>query len=204
MLVKYIYPPRPEKKIPRSSLDKFDNGTFMCEPKFNGSCAEIYIDESVKVMNRHNSLLSGVKLDEKELRSVFPVNDGIYVGEYMNKSKKDKNGNIFNHKFIMFDIIAYNGLHLLGKTFAERYDMLFGMFDIIDEDDLIYKITENIYLTKKFECDFCKIWDHIIKIDMIEGLVLKQKNSKLTQGISPKNNFLCQIKCRRETKNYGY
>lgn len=204
--MKYIFPPRPENKIPRSSLDKFDNGMFIAEPKFNGSCCEPYIEvDSIKIMNRHKNFLTGVKIKDEEFRSILDVGDGnLYVGEYMNKSKKDKFGNVFNHKFIIFDIIVLRGEHLIGKTFLERYNILLDLFDFISEDDLTYKISENIYLTKIFETNFCEIWDDITKIDMIEGLVLKKKNAKLETGITEKNNVKSQIKCRKETKNYSY
>lgn len=202
--MKYIYPPRPENKIPRSNLDKFDNGEFMAEPKFNGSCAEIYVESPMKIMNRHKKPLVGFKITEKEILGAFGNDENVFCGEYMNKSKKDKNGNFFNHKFVIFDVIVLNGKHLIGTTHLERYDMLKNMFDFSDEDDFTYKITENIYLTKMFEINFCDIWDNFTKTDMIEGLVLKRKNSPLEPGSTELNNTKSMIKCRKETKNYRY
>jgi len=204
--MKYIYPPRPENKIPRANLNKFDNGEFMAEPKFNGSCCEIYVDEPISVMNRHNESLSNFKIKDDEIMDILNIGEGknVFCGEYMNKSKKDKNGNIFNHKFVIFDIIVLNDVHLLGTTFIERYEMLKKMFNFIDEDEFTYKITDNLFLTKMYEDNFCELWDEFIKTDMIEGFVLKRKNAKLEPGVREKNNTLSQIKCRKETKNYSY
>ena len=203
--MKYIFPPRPENKVPRSSIDTFDDGTFMAQPKFNGSCAELYLDKSFKVMNRHQQTLSGVTIKEDEFRSIFDFGkENLIVGEYMNKSKKGLDGKIFNHKFMTFDIIVSDGTHLLGKTFSERYDMLYEKFKILDEDELTYKLSDNIYLVKNYEKDFGKIWDNITKIDMIEGLVLKKKNAGLELGTREKNNWANQIKIRKTEKNYSY
>lgn len=203
----YIYPPRPENKVPRSSLQSFDNGTtFLSQPKFNGSCGEIYIGNGIKAMNRHKSELTGFIIPHSEIKSIISNNDiNLIVGEYMNKSKKDHTNNVFNHKFIIYDIIVFNGEHLLGQTFQQRLNILYDMFKFVDENDYSYKITDNIYMTKTFDTDFCNLWDNLTKIDMIEGLVLKRKNAGLESGVGKQmNNVLSQIKCRKQTKNYSY
>lgn len=205
-LDKYIYPPRPENTFPRDGMNKFDNGVFMAQPKFDGSCCEIYINPiEWRVMNRHKSLLNGFKINKNEILSITPnKRSNVFVGEYMNKSKKDDMNLIFNDKFVIFDILVYNDEYLIGKTFIERYNILFENLNKIKENSYSYKITDNIYLSKNFHDNFGKIWDDLTKIDMIEGLVLKRKNAGLELGISQKNNTKSQLKCRKPTKNYNY
>ena len=59
---KYIYPPRPELKIPFSALDKYDNHTFLGQPKMNGSCSIIFMNEfETKIFNRHKNTFSSFK-----------------------------------------------------------------------------------------------------------------------------------------------
>lgn len=41
----------------------------------------------------------------------------ILNSEYIDKSKSDDNGNLFNNKFVIFDILAHNGQYLVGTTF---------------------------------------------------------------------------------------
>jgi len=203
---KYIYPPRPENNFPRNGMNNFDDGTYMAQPKFNGSCTETYVGENLwKVMNRHRAPLNGFRIPKNEIKDIIPNSgDNIVVGEYMNKSKKDESGNIFNHKFVIFDIIVLNNEHLIGKTFQERLDILHDMLNFVDENEYSYKITDNIYLTKTFYSGFGEIWDKLVKIDMIEGLVLKRKSVGLEPGTTEKNNIRSQLKCRKSTKNYNY
>lgn len=203
---RYIYPPRVENNFPRSGMDAFDNGLFIAEPKFNGDCCEVYIGgKNWKVMNRHKAPLTRSKLNKDEISSVLD-NEGVnlIVGEYMNTSKRDENNKVFNNKLVIFDIIVYNNEHLIGRTFQERMDILTNMLKSVDENDYSYKITDNIYLTKTFYKDFGKLWDSFVKIDMIEGLVLKRKDAGLEIGMVERNNTSSMLKCRKTTKNYTY
>jgi len=208
---KYIYPPRPEKRFPRNGMKTFDNGVFIAQPKFNGSCSEIYIGGDKqdnfhwKVMNRHKQILTNCNLSKDEFKPIVDNNGiNLFVGEYMNKSKKDENGKVFNHKLIIFDIIVYNNEHLIGKTFKKRLDILYNMFKPIDENFYSYQLTDNIYMTKSFTEDFSDLWDKLVIIDMIEGLVLKRIDAGLELGLKESNNTSGQLKCRKATKLYNY
>lgn len=205
---RYIFPPRPENKIPVGYLQDYDDGeTFMAEPKFNGDNGVIFFNsKEIIPMNRHNKKLIHWKLDPKELRNLFPKGWNCLNGEYMAKSKKDETNTIFNHKFIIFDKLIYNSEYLIGTTFEERWNMLYDRFGnkIVGENEYSYQISENIWLVKRWLNDFTNIWNEIIKIDMIEGFVLKKRDWKLQPGNSEKNNHLGQIKCRKSTLNYSY
>jgi len=209
---RYIYPPRPERKIPKSELKEYDkggffDGEFLAEPKFNGSCGPLFFSKDEFIpMNRHKDKLTTFKLQPSEFRNLFPNEKwNVIVGEYMNKSKKDDSNKVFNHKFVIFDILVINGDYMLGKTFEQRWNMLYDMFkdQIIGENEYSYQITENIWLVKVFYTDFESIWEKLTKIDMIEGLVLKKRNFGLEPGISEKNNT-AQVKIRKPTLNYQY
>jgi hypothetical protein len=203
---KYIYPPRPERTFPRSGMDTFDNDVYMAQPKFDGDCTEVYIGENLwKVMNRHKKESSKFKLKKDEIKNLI-LNKGsnVFVGEYLDKSRKNEFGKVFNDKLIIFDILVLNNEHLIGKTFQERMNILTDMFTYIDENDYSYKLSDNIYLTKTFYKGFGELWDKFVQIDMLEGLVLKRKDAGLEPGTTEKNNVLSQLKCRKETKNYSY
>lgn len=202
----YIFPPRPENKLPRTGLDKFDNFTFLAQPKFNGSCAEIYTGNDVlNIMNRHKATLTGFKIPKNEIRNLIHNNGmNVIVGEYMNKSQKDHTDRLFNHKLVIIDLLVVDGEYLLGSTYDERVDMMYDMFKFSDENDYSYKITDNIYMTKTFYSGFGKLWDNFVKTEMLEGLVLKRKNAGLEMGTTEKNNVRSMLKVRKETKNYRY
>lgn len=203
----YVYPPRPEHKILPSSLPKYDTGEYFGQPKLNGSCCEIYVNGvDNHVMNRHDGNLTLFNLKDEEINKLHQGNGfDMFVGEYMNKSKDDENGNKFNHKFVIFDIIINKGKHLTGTTYEQRISMLYSMFpNMKSYNDYLYQISENIFIVKTFDKDFEKLFNIFAETDMLEGLVLKRKSGKLENARSAKNNMGWQMKARKETKNYTF
>lgn len=205
---KYIYPPRPKNAIPPEDLDFWDNGSLIAQPKLNGSNCVIFTDgDDFFVMNRHKQRLTNFKIDNSELSKIYRGNGEwmIINGEYMNKSKNDENGDVFNHKLVIFDILAYNGEYLVGSTFSERINLLNDVYGEVDsEKNYLYSITDNIYRVKSYSNGFNEIFNNFIQVDMLEGLVMKRANAKLEIGTSELNNVKSQLKCRKPTKNYKY
>ena len=206
---RYIYPPRPTNAIPDDELNFWDNGSLIAQPKLNGSNCVIFTDgKVVRFMNRHNQPLTNVRISTEEIISLYSGKDGEWLvinGEYMNKSKMDENGHVFNHKFVIFDILVQNSEYLVGKTFEDRIlllDSLYGKTP--SEKEYLYKISENIYRVKSIDNNFKSTFDRLTPIDMIEGLVMKRRNSRLELGTTENNNVKSQIKCRKATKNYKY
>ncbi len=207
---RYIFPPRPENCIPVSDINSYDNESMIGQAKINGSNCTIYTNgEEVRAMNRHNQRLTNFELSKEEIISnLYKGKNGnweVINGEYLNKSKKDENNQIFNHKFIVFDILTHESEYLVGKTFKERIillDELYGKREC--EKDYLYKISDNIYRVKSFDNNFESVYKRLSSIDMIEGLVMKRRAAKLELGVSAKNNTKSQIKVRRPTKNYRF
>jgi hypothetical protein len=204
---RYIFPPRPKNAIPDTELEFWDNGSLIAQPKLNGSNCVIFTN-GVKtiVMNRHNQRLTNFNISDNEIKDIYRGEGWMILnGEYMNKSKSDENNQVFNHKFVIFDILGYNGDYLVGKTFEERIVLLDELYGQIDSDkEYLFKVTENVYRVKSYKVDFKNIFDKLTSIDMIEGLVMKRKNARLELGTSENNNIKSQLKCRKATKNYKY
>ena len=205
---KYIYPPRPKNAIQSSDLNFWDNGTLIGQPKLNGSNCTIYTNglKSV-VMNRHGQRLTNFTLTEAEIKSLYRGSGEWMVinGEYLNKNKMDEGRKAFNHKLVIFDILVLNGDYLIGSTFESRIkllDELYGQND--SEKPYLYSISENVYRVKSYTNDFLNIYNDFIKIDVIEGLVMKRKSGRLESGNTENNNTRSQIKARKPTKNYKY
>jgi len=205
---RYIYPPRPKNAISPDELTFWDNGTLVSQPKLNGSNCLIFTNgvKSV-VMNRHNQRLTNFRLTDEEVKSLYRGNGGwlILNGEYLNKNKSDETGQSFNHKFVIFDVLAFDGDYLVGKTFQERIELLDSLYGQTDsEKEYLYSISTNVYRVKSYVNDFKNIFDKLTPIDMIEGLVMKRKTARLEIGASELNNVKSQLKCRKPTKNYKY
>ena len=203
----YIFPPRPRNAIQSSDLDFWDNNTLLAQPKLNGSNSVIFTNgEKVIVMNRHNGRLTNVQVPMEEILSIYKGTGWMVLNaEYMNKSKSDENRKVFNHKFVIFDILVLDGDSLVGKTFEERVvllDKLYGTKSC--EKPYLYGISENIYRVKSYTSNFLDLYNDLVEIDMIEGLVMKRRSARLEAGTSELNNVKSQIKCRKPTKNYRY
>jgi len=78
---RYIYPPRPENKIPFESLS--DDSAFMAQPKLDGSNLTVYTDgNKVILMTRHNSEMSNVSLDKNIFKSLHRGNGWMAINGY--------------------------------------------------------------------------------------------------------------------------
>lgn len=205
---RYIFPPRPKNAVPKSELFSWDNGSMIAQPKLNGSNATIYTNGlEVFTMNRHGDRLTRVEIKNEEILSLYKGTGGwsAFNGEYMNKSKYDENKKLFNHKFVIFDILINDGDYLISKTVEQRIEILDQMFGQNDsEKNYLYSISENIYRVKSYENNFNMIYDKFVEVDMLEGLVLKRKNARLETSGSELNNTKWQIKCRKPTLNYKF
>jgi hypothetical protein len=209
---KYIYPCRPVNPISPDELDSCDDNSMISQLKLNGSNALIFTNgESLAIMGRHKQILSNFRITESEIiENLYkPLNlNGNWIvlnAEYLNKSKKDENGEIFNHKLVIFDILVYDSNYLIGKTFKERVDILDRVYGKSSSDkDYLYSVSDNIYRVKSYDSGFKNIFDNYTEIDLIEGLVIKRKNSRLEAASGEKNNWRGQLKCRKPTKLYKY
>lgn len=204
----YLYPPRPRNSVSPEDLDFWDNQTLIAQPKLNGSNCVIFTNGvDYFVMNRHKQRLTNFKITNEELSEIYR-GDGEWMiinGEYMNKSKSDEKSKVFNHKLVIFDILAYNGEYLVGSTFSDRVELLDKLYGKQEsEKDYLYSITTNVYRVKSYSNNFKNLFDTITTIDMIEGLVMKRSNAKLEAGLTESNNIKSQLKCRKPTLNYKY
>mgnify|MGYP003402582734 FL=1 len=210
----YLFPPRPEVKTKPTELSRYDNGEYIAQPKYNGSCCIVFTNGvEVKVFNRHKELLSNVSslIDFKRLaksKEWF-----AYAGEYLNKGKLGENGEKEVGKFVIWDLLVWNGEYLIGSTLKQRLDLLEQIYpcnrSVVSHKLEMYEhlcCTEilNIYKAPTYINNFASLYTEIVKTDLYEGLVLKKLNSKLTYGLQELNNTDWQIKCRKETKLYNF
>jgi ATP-dependent DNA ligase len=205
---RYIFPPRPQNAVPSTDLGYYDDGSFIAQPKLNGSNCLIFTD-GVKVikMNRHNDRLTRFELKDDEILSLYKGTGGWTVlnGEYLNKNKSDETRKSFNHKFVIFDILVNDGDYLIGETFEQRVHLLDEMFGKNEcEKNYLWSISDNVYRVKSYENNFNMLFDTLTPIDLIEGLVLKRKNARLEMGNTELNNTKSQIKARKPTLNYKF
>lgn len=203
---RYLFPPRPEVKSPASSIPTFEKMGLWAQPKLNGSCALIFTDGSQAIiMNRHSELFKRELITREDMLSIHRGTGWmVVVGELMNKSQKDENEELFNEKFVIFDLLVYDSHYLLNTTFEERQNVLSSIFESVPDRLGIRKISEKFYIAEVFKKSLLSQWAKLVKINMHEGLVLKKPSAKLSTGYVEKNNTTWQVKIRKSTKNYSY
>ena len=206
----YVYPPRPKNAAPVQDIPKYDNGSMVFQPKFNGSNCSIFTNGiEWRIHNRHNDRLTNFNLTPEEMSAnLFKGERGKWSfinGEYLNKSKKDENGETFNHKLIIFDMPIFDGEYMLNSTFKERIDLMENIYGTQEcEKDYLYQISENIYLTKSYYAGYAALYNKLSKIDMVEGFVGKLLRGKLEMGTTENNNCRSQIKFRKKCTMYNF
>lgn len=204
---RYYFPPRPEIKIPPSSIPTYERMGFIAQPKLNGSCSVSFIGSptDVRFMGRHQDTFSRELIPRSDLGALYCGSGHMaVVGEFMNKSKRDGRNQIFNGCLVLFDILVYNGQYLTGTTVLERQELMDTIFKSTPHDEWMDKISNNVYRVKNFTSGFSDLYREAIKVDMIEGFVLKKPGGILEAGYRPGNNVGWQVKCRKSTKNYAY
>ena len=226
---RYLFPPRPENPLPSRVIQLYENkGTYLFQPKLNGDCLEVYLNgkDAPIFYDRHKTIYTKIPANvatqiNKLYRETIGATTGkwmVLVGEYMAKSKRDEDG-LFNHKFVIHDIIVYDGVQLVGRTTEERIELLDNLYG---KDDKV--LTENGVKTYKYlytcgqpDCfrvkSFYKcilaLYNDLIIIGgdtpgMYEGLVGKLIKAKLENGITEKNNSSSMVKFSKPTKNYSH
>ena len=205
--LRLIYPPRIETKIPPKSVGTFDNGTYLAQPKLNGSSVSVYSNGKItQTFNRRKEHFNTKILSE--IAELYRFEDRkkwmVLCGEYMNKNKKDELNQYWNHKYVIWDILVYNGDHLVGSTFEERYRLLEKLFPANPVKKHLHQISENCFRVNAFETGFEEAYEDMTLWDMYEGLTLKKKSQPLEMGTTPGNTKSGQFKVRKPTKNYRF
>jgi hypothetical protein len=212
---KYIYPPRPQFKIPPKDLERYETGEYQAQIKYNGSACVVFTNgEQLHVYNRHKQPLAKYS-PFIPFKSLSP--DGkwyVYAGEYLNKGQKGEQGGIERDKFVIWDCLVYAGEYLVGKTFAERMTLVDVRYPCLgmrvnenkleSYDYMCATSIEGIYKSPTYVAGFDFLYDDLIKTPLYEGVVLKKKDAKLTYGFQEKNNSEWQLKCRKENKLYKF
>jgi hypothetical protein len=209
---KYIYPPRPQFKIPPDNLDQYE-GEFVAQPKYNGTACIVFTNgEELQVFNRHKLPLKHSPFIQ--FRGLARDNQWVvYCGEYLNKGQKGEKGDVERDKFIIWDLLVYAGEYLIGKTFEERIAMIDIRYPckqlVTDKgleiyDYLCATAIEGVYKSPVYTAGFDFLYNDLVNTPLYEGVVLKKKEAKLTYGFQEKNNSEWQVKCRKANKLYNF
>jgi ATP-dependent DNA ligase len=212
---KYLFPPRPEQTTQNTELGKYDNGLYIAQPKYNGTCCNVFLSEKdLIVMNRHKRTITS-DYSNIDLRGMHRGNGWMVIcGEFLNKNKKGEDGNPFNLKFVIWDILVYDNEYMIGSKLEDRLYLLEELYPcsgmavnsekIESYNHLCCTKQKNVYKAPSYIDKFESLYQSIVDTDLYEGVVLKRKDARLCYGLTEKNNNQWQIKCRKPTKSYNF
>lgn len=208
---KYLFPPRPETKIPQSSIAFYERRGWVAQVKKNGTNTVIFARGNEVIFKQRHQDETGLGMDHRDWK---PQQVHIDFFSGLSKDKwnvfhaeliHSKTKSIKNHLFI-HDILVHNGKHLVGMNLIERHKLLHDMLmseDAKEEDDLYrlgvgFSIARN--LTKGYVNRFLP--ENMKPED--EGIVLKNPKAGLEPCLRETANRGWQVKSRIPHKNYGF
>lgn len=199
----YVWPPRPEVKIPSAMTNFYDKRGWLAQAKLNGTCTVIFTNGKECIFKtRHND-------DHKAWQ---PLPEHI---EFFNNTAKDGKWNVFvaelmhnkspllKNVLYVFDVVVYYGKQLTHTTFSERQTIL-EMVIPGEEKELWYEHNKHVVRARNYSGASAELYKRITEIPYCEGLVMKNPNAKLELCNKADNNTGWQVKCRKVTKNYGF
>jgi len=213
--MQYVYPPRPKSKIRPSQLPfEEDRGIWLWQPKFDGDRCTVGIENGkVYLGNRHGKWHQSSKFPQVR-RSISSLNlpsgshrlDAEMVGDVL----------------VLFDILQHKD-YLIGEDQLSRLDLLdevCGHPTTPCLNGLALQITDHLWLSSRGDSNFSQKFEEISGYrsehqkgllsdgaeigKMVEGLLLRQKDSILDNyGASP-YDVAWQLRCRCQHKNYRF
>jgi len=117
----------------------------------------------------------------------------------------------YKNRIVLFDILWAGKYLFKGPTTFERQEMLYSLCGNPQECEgkygLALVVSDNIWLAENFEAaDFIMEYKRHLDKDQIEGIVLKQKDARITNlGQSESESEVAwQLRCRKPHKNYAF
>lgn len=186
----FLYPPRPEQAIAPGLIKLFEGRGYIGQIKKNGTCQVITIakDGKVTFWTRRRELNKAWKPLLEMIEYFKKYRDSVFVGELLHNKHPD-----FKNQIILFDVLRIHGEDLVGHTLTNRLDILAD----------VPPMMKRIQIATIFEKRLTELY-YSLTHPIDEGIVLKDPKAKLETCIKEGMNSDWQVKCRRETKTYGY
>lgn len=201
---KIFYPPKPTLiSIDQRLFEKLDKDpNVIAELKYNGTrlvhqrfpIISLSPRGEFEFWNREGSQLKYTPSEVllSNLRSLNWKGYCVLDGELLHTKVKST-----KHHIVLFDVIIWNGEKVTQKIFSERRKILESAFQV-------GKLFENLYPAPQWKTGFRELYNLVIEIDYIEGLVMKRLDAKMVLGKSSSPVVATMWKVRKPTKNYRF
>ena len=197
----YLWPPRPSDAFPCESLSSLEReGIWGMQAKKNGTCTLLAWDGSrLTVFDRHQKVQAWMMPDETRDAFSFSGKPFALAAELIhNKVKGVRN------KVYVFDIMAHDGITLVGTKFKDRMSLLRTLYPGGTIEPTHRDMGGGAWIARTFTDGFAAFYESIVPNPMDEGVVLKRLNAPLCNLYREGANGSWQQKCRKPTKNYRF
>jgi hypothetical protein len=197
----YLWPPRPETKIPQGLLGFYEVKKYIAQVKKNGTCTVIFANpHEVLFKTRHNDdhkLWSPLPEHVEFFKSHAKNGWNVYVAELLHSKTPH-----IKHDLFVFDQLVKDGQQLVGTTLRERLELLEHTLGKGSFEKDKHRITAQVARAHSFDAGFAKLFDNLGAED--EGVVLKNPTAKLSPCNKQTANSAWQVKSRIPHKNYSF
>ena len=198
-----MYPPRPKGSMSHFDLPYYEQtGKWVAQRKFCGSRILIHVskDKIVSSLSRHGAPFARFMIDKNysdqllESLSFESGKDYWLDGELLNKGFGPKN------HIVIFDLLQA-GRYMFGyPNQISRLKMLYELCNKpteTSENGMSLKISQHFSLAEVFENEFSTRFQESENVGLIEGLVLRQRETPLDNFGSKPYETTAQIRCRK-------
>ena len=210
-----FYPPKPTLiSIKQDLVQRLEkSGEYVVEPKFNGNrlILKRFSQGKYEFWNRHGEMFKRFSYSYNSLINELDkiLWDGFCVldGELMHFRTKNVKNTI-----ILFDVIVWNG-KICEEAFIERRKLLEkilsppGLLNVSNLNlDKFRNLLNNshILISPQWRNNFREIFNKLIEIEEIEGIVIKKSNAKLELGINGSPIVRSMFKARKPSNSYKF
>ena len=197
---RYLWPPRPETKIPPALIGFYEKRGWWGQVKKNGTCTVIFAHGDEVVFKTRHDDDHKAWVPQPEHAAFFKGREqwNVYVAELLHS----KTANVKNHLYL-FDILVSDGEDLSGTSFADRQAILLSRYPGNGRAGLgATRVTKQVSRATCYTRDFERVWSELAAED--EGIVFKDPASKLAPCVTQTANAMWQVKCRRPHSNYSF
>lgn len=213
----HMYPPRTRSRIPFNGpvtkvWQKFSDS--IAQYKMNGVNTQVVVfpDRHIELWSRHMiTEENGGKV--KNFNLSFQHRDAI-----LDFTPKDKfsiyNAELLDSRttnvkntFYFFDVLVYDGMHLIGKNYAYRHALIWEKLNGITMPIDSPSISNGFYVAQNLpHSEWNNAWANALKSKYVEGLILKRlgSTSNLQPPLRQINNDGFMARCRKPNKNFQY
>ena len=120
----FLWPPRPEKAIPRDLIPFYEKRGSIAQIKKNGTCTVIDVDAAgvPTFWNRHQELHKAWTAPAHIVEYFKQFPDSVFVGELLHNKGPSVKDTLY-----LFDILVLKGNVLIGTTLKEGLTKLYEL-----------------------------------------------------------------------------